>query len=149
MNTFAYCKSLTSVQLPANLVYIRSRAFELTNLEKIVIPEKVTSIADNAFNACSRLKEIRIPTKNTNALSGAPWGALIANLYWMDTIEDNFFLYSITQREITKYIGTEPNLVVPDSVSKDGSAYPVKGIGPAAFSGNKYLSTVSLGVGIV
>ena len=47
------------------------------------------------------------------------------------------------------YYGAQKGaVVIPDTVTKDGVAYQVIGIGPNAFSLNKHISSVSIGSGV-
>ena len=56
---FYYCKNLTKIKLPDNLVAIRVAAFTYcTSLKSIIIPQKVATIGGSAFISCSNLKEV-------------------------------------------------------------------------------------------
>ncbi len=65
---FYGCSSLTEVIMPENIQYssIGSAAFEkCSSLEKIFIPNTVTTIENRAFKNCTRLKIIDIPDSVT------------------------------------------------------------------------------------
>ena len=48
-------------------------------LEEITFQSTPTSIANNAFGACTNLKTINVPWAN-GAVANAPWGATIATI---------------------------------------------------------------------
>lgn len=58
---FRKCPALTSITLPATLLYIRDNAFyQCENLEEIVIPDSVLELGDRAFTGCTQLKRVTI-----------------------------------------------------------------------------------------
>ncbi len=64
--SFAYCKSLKTIQFPPSLKYIGSYAFQdCSSLEKISLPG-LDRIDNYAFQNCSSLKEVRIPSTLQN-----------------------------------------------------------------------------------
>ena len=72
---FAYCYSLTSVQIPNSVTSIDSWAFEsCSNLNNVSIPNSVTSIGVCAFWCCSGLTYVAIPNSVTNIESQAFYG---------------------------------------------------------------------------
>ncbi|MBR4128392.1 MAG: leucine-rich repeat domain-containing protein [Bacteroidaceae bacterium] len=69
---FAYCYSLTSVQIPYSVTSIDSWAFEsCSNLSYVSIPNSVTSIGGCAFYSCSGLSYVAIPNSVTSIGDGA------------------------------------------------------------------------------
>ena len=59
---FAYCTSLTSIELPESVTSIDLAAFAYcTSLTAIDLPESLTSIGDYAFRNCTSLTKIEIP----------------------------------------------------------------------------------------
>ena len=54
-HAFSGCKSLRSISL-SNIEYIGERAFEGCGLRTIVIPKTITTIKDNTFCDCNRLR---------------------------------------------------------------------------------------------
>lgn len=60
-NTFQNCESLTDVDLPNSLVYIRACAFNgCKKLETIVLPNSLKTIGERAFTGCSNLRSVTI-----------------------------------------------------------------------------------------
>lgn len=61
-DSFAYCDSLTSIDIPNSITSIGSDAFwGCYTLTDIHIPNSVTSIGDYAFACCYSLKEVTVP----------------------------------------------------------------------------------------
>ena len=61
LETFAYCSSLTSINIPNSVTSIGSGAFfYCSSLTSINIPNSVTKIGNNAFYSCSSLTSINI-----------------------------------------------------------------------------------------
>ena len=61
-SAFRFCKSLTSVKIPASVTTIGKRAFQYCySLSSIDIPNSVTTIKENAFEDCYYLHSIAIP----------------------------------------------------------------------------------------
>ena len=59
---FAYCNSLTSIDLPSTITKIDYRAFkDCRNLKNVNIHAGITSIGKGAFQNCDRLEKINIP----------------------------------------------------------------------------------------
>ena len=72
---FAYCYSLTSVQIPNSVTSIDSWAFDYCyNLTYVSIPNSVNSIGAYAFYCCSSLTYLAIPNSVTNIESQAFYG---------------------------------------------------------------------------
>ncbi len=63
--TFELCKNLERVTLPNTLTSIGSYAFSWTKLSSVVIPNSVTEIGNGAFWNCYSLKQITLPNALT------------------------------------------------------------------------------------
>lgn len=63
--TFSGCKNLERVTLPNTLTSIGSSAFSWTKLSSVVIPNSVTEIGNSAFWNCYSLKQITLPNAIT------------------------------------------------------------------------------------
>lgn len=78
---FAYCSSLTSIEIPSSVRSIEQFAFAYcSSLTSITIPNSVTSIGDRAFYNCSSLTSITF--KGTKA----QWNAIEKDDNWNDII---------------------------------------------------------------
>ncbi len=74
-DTFWYCSSLKSIEIPDSVTLIGSNAFYgCSSLTNIVIPDSVTSIGSDAFYGCRSLTSIEIPDSVTYIGSDAFWG---------------------------------------------------------------------------
>ena len=59
---FAYCSSLTAIEIPASVTSLGYNCFSgCYSLTAIEIPESVTSLGDNCFYNCYSLTSINIP----------------------------------------------------------------------------------------
>ena len=80
--SFAYCRSLKTIQFPPSLKHIGGTAFSsCSSLEKISLPG-LDRIGENAFSDCTSLKEVRIPSTLQNVGDGAFYGCSnLADIY--------------------------------------------------------------------
>lgn len=108
--TFGGCKNLERVTLPNTLTSIGSYAFSWTKLSSVVIPNSVTEIGDGAFWNCHSLKQVTLPNAITK-------------------ISDVMFQYCYALERI----------VIPNSVAE---------IGEGAFMECKSLKEVVIGNGV-
>lgn len=63
--SYAYAREGTTYEVPRGIRVIGKDAFEYCDLEKIVLPDTLLTIEDNAFLGCNSLKEIVIPDSVT------------------------------------------------------------------------------------
>lgn len=112
------------------------------------VPSNVTKILPSAFYDCPNLKEIKIPSKNRGEISGEPWDAYNATVYWKDTKVLDDFLIDITKGEIVKYIGNKTDVTIPSSFNIDGKIYKINKINDNAFYGNKQIEKITIEKGI-
>ncbi len=69
------CASLTKVVLPDSIAEIREQAFNgCSSLASITVPDSVTSIGNCAFASCSSLTSITVPDSVTSIHRNAFWG---------------------------------------------------------------------------
>lgn len=64
VNAFANCTALTNVTLGSSVREIAQLAFANTILSSITLPESVTSVESDAFDGCTRLKNIFVEKEN-------------------------------------------------------------------------------------
>ena len=104
------CTALSTLVLPSNITSIGNYAFQYSGLTAITIPQRVTSVGGQTFGGCSKLTEVHFLGKPTTIatsafngctnlldiyvpwsygqVSGAPWGATKAQIYY-DYVEDD------------------------------------------------------------
>ncbi|NLX65893.1 MAG: leucine-rich repeat protein [Bacteroidales bacterium] len=66
-----YSQVFSDLILPKNIKNIKNNCFEAFSLHKIILPDNLISIGDNAFALCSHLSEINLPESLTSIGSKA------------------------------------------------------------------------------
>ena len=166
-NAFSYCHSLEEIELPNSLTAIKYHAFYgCSELDFVEIPNGVTLIEDNAFCFCSNLKIIIVPpsvAKIGNNVFGechkltvyGESGSYIEqyclkNGYCFKSLSKptpaEMFEYEEhdNQIHITKYIGNDENIIVPNKIDDK----PVSRIAERAFYGNKTVRSIIIQNGV-
>ncbi|MBR4880751.1 MAG: leucine-rich repeat domain-containing protein [Clostridia bacterium] len=128
---FDKCSELQTVSLPDTLSHIGKGAFHLCkSLTKIIIPPLVKSIEKNTFQACFSLTDVVIPDGVRSIGDWAfYWCQSLKNINIPDSvveIGDQVFTgcdvlsdemgFLIIRDELYRYMGSNPHVVVPDSV---------------------------------
>ena len=127
---FAYCTSLTSIEIPDSVTSIGSSAFVNCNsLASVTIGNCVTSIGSSAFSSCSSLTSIEIPNGVTSIVSYT-----FSNCSSLETIEiPNSVTYiGYNAFEICESL---KSVEIPDSVTS---------IGSSAFKNCKLLTNITI-----
>ncbi|MEG0306087.1 MAG: leucine-rich repeat domain-containing protein, partial [Oscillospiraceae bacterium] len=123
-------------------------AFPLA-VENVTIPASVETIDISPFLYNSMLKEINIPDKTKDTISGAPWGGgNQALVFWKDVVKADKFILDTTNKAIVKYIGSDTEVAVPASITLNGVPYQVETISGGAFSYNDKITKVTIEEGI-
>ena len=154
---FFECYNLKNITIPNGIKKIGSFIISDTQISEINIPESVEIIPNDAFSPVhvgelGSLKKIYITSKETNTISGAPWGANDAIVIWKNTIivkddqGNDKYVYDSSTKTITKYIGTTQNDVIDieSDFKNDNINSDVLVIGSKAFYGKDNISTVKL-----
>lgn len=110
---FSGCTNLKSLKLPSGLVRIGKSAFSgCTALESITIPDTVKTVEDDAFKDCTSLSEVSIPDTIENfgldVFTNSPY------------IKKNFGDFVIMGGFLSKYLGTQKDITIPDNVTTIG-----------------------------
>ena len=117
-NAFYDCKSLTSIEIPANVTSIDYGAFyNCSSLTSISIPSSVTSIRTSAFYSCSGLTSIEIPANVTSIDYGA-----FEDCSGLETVTfgENSKL-KIIGNYVFRYCSSLTSISIPSSVTSIGS----------------------------
>ena len=160
-STFAECHNLERITIPSTVTAIErkafyndynlntlifeensqlqsigERAFGYVGLKSISIPSGVTSIGEDAFDDINALYYTGTAedTRNNN------WGATYRN-----ADSDDGFLYSDnTKTTITAYVGSDSNIVIPNTVTAiaDEAFYDNYGITSVSFEENSQLQSI-------
>ena len=134
---------ITGVTLQEGTTTINTSAFSGAAITEITIPDSVTTIASKAFESTAKLKSIFIPTKISGSIVGSPWESS-ATVYWDDIVINGDWAFNTTTNSIAKYMGTNPNVVIPKTMVIDGLNYQVKSLELAVFKNNENITSVQI-----
>ena len=149
IETYAFQSTLLkSIDIPNSVKHIGHTVFGSTPLRSLTIPYSVTTIDEGAFNYCKNLNEIRIPDKEKGSISGAPWGADKALVYWKNIKSMNDFYIDLETGSILKYTGNKTDLTIPSSFNIEGQDYQISKIDANALRGNTSVKTITIQNGI-
>lgn len=143
---FNYCTSLTKMDLPEGLTFIGSSAFSnCVSLMQINLPSTIEEIESFAFYGCVKLYEVGNKSQLNIVCGSENYGmvgyyakAVYTSDYTSNVIatEDGFLFYKDgNEKLLLGYNGTATELNIDDSVTE---------ISDGAFSGNQYLTKVTL-----
>lgn len=150
---FYGCSSLTYIDIPSTVTLIEDYAFfNCSSLQQVNIESNDTyTLGSFAFAGCKALTSLSL--KMVSMIGDAPaYGCenlslLTVDLYnpFYKTINNVLFTKNVTYGAITY---SEDEMLILYPAGKEGSTYAItrntKEIGPRAFSGNQYLSSISI-----
>ena len=172
---FSDCSGLTSVTIPEGVTSIEYEAFQYcTSLTSITIPNSVTYIASYAFLGCSNLKEVycmaeQVPDTNyktildksiiksaTLYVPASAVNAYKSSSYWKEfgtilpiAVENEIYYSFNTSNNTATVISGENqytgNVVIPETVTYQGTTYTVTSIDNSAFAECAGLTSVTIG----
>ena len=144
LDCFAYCSSLTTVNVPASLRQIGTAAFfHCEKLQSFAIPDGVTDIGYEAFSGCSSLKNMTVPPSVTSMKDGVFSGCQLEKLLLycrlgsynkygrrpLLGLSNETVVYAYTS-EISLIEEVFSGVVLPIEEYIDGIAAPVEGYMP-------------------
>lgn len=156
-DSFTGCRNLRSVVLSANLTSIGRRCFANSGIEKLDLPETLTSIPYGAFEDCTKLKEIKLPDSIEEIGEHAFQGCTNAAAILLPSNIRELSRYSFAECENIKSIQLPPTLtaingyVFKDCISLTSVSIPsgVTYIGTGAFEDCSSLRHVSLPASVI
>ena len=147
--------NLEKLTIGNDLVTIGDRAFELTDITTITLPDSVETIGEGAFSNCYKLTSVNIPDNVTTIGNGAFQNTAITSVVIpgsVKTIGQYAFenCTSLATLELGSGIQTIDVWAFRDCTSLTSVSIPdsVKTIGSSAFNGCTSLETLTLGSGV-
>ena len=143
---FKNCSNLAEIQLPGALERINEEAFyNCRSLTEIIIPRSVIYVHSDAFYNCSKLiiycqGDASGWAEDWNP-SNRPYYENMSNPGQADGFIFNVAITSSSSFvSIVDYIGTEKEVVIPDTLPYQGTEFPVVEIGNRAFQSTNITS---------
>ena len=165
-SAFYSCSGLTSVTIPNSVTSIGKWAFQsCSSLTSVTIPNSVTSIGNMAFAYCSGLTSVTLPnnaTIHSKAFIGAGAKTTIDSvIYCSDTLivgnytligtgfltiylNGNSYFPSNNAVVFDCYESKSGDLIIPSTISYNGTTYSVTSIGEWAFNRCSSLTSVAI-----
>ncbi len=153
---FCDCTSLTSVTLPSTITTINQSAFNTcSSLTSIVIPANVTSIGDYAFSSCTKLLEVYNLSNLEFEIGSSTYGNVTKNALVIhtslsepsifETDSDGFIFIDVDSKGyLFGYEGSEEEITLPESYTKNNVTYNSYDIFEGAFKNNTTLKKVTI-----
>lgn len=170
---FSQYSKIKTVVIPATVTAIGDEAFNCYNLVYAEFLGDAPSIGADAFYIDRNNENgfVIYYHENTHGWSSPLWdvyyAACVEEFSDYSALDDDNrnsqgILFALNESAKTAVVGDGSNnsnnsgyygaqrgaVVIPDAVTKNGTIYNVIGIGPNAFSGNRHVTSVSIGTGV-
>lgn len=150
---FSGCTNLQEAVLPSQLETIGEYAFQMCeSLPQIAIPSSVTYVGTSAFLLCGNLV---IYLLGTDESWSNLWNASLCPTVRYDDVAGSLDIdgirYLLSEEEgvltatVFRYLGSQTEVVIPDTITSEGREIPVVQVGDYAFYGCDTLQSVSFG----
>ena len=154
---FAGCESLSSVTLNEGLEEIGAQAFAATSftgapiITEIIIPSTIKKLGRNIFKDNNFIEKITVMNKKENIQ-----GAANAFPNWIEveyialpeeeinTPEEAGYEFHAESKTITKYLGSETKIIIPDKFMVGNDIIDVENIGNKVFASNKDIVSITV-----
>ena len=165
-SAFSCCSSLTSVTIPNSVTSIGGMAFyECSGLTSVTIPNSVTSIGEAAFIRCSGLTSVTLPNNATihsrafiragekPTIDGVIYcndTLIVGNYTFIGTgfltfyLNENSYFPNNNAVVFDCYSSKSGDLIIPSTISYNGTTYSVISIGDMAFYNCSGLTSVTI-----
>lgn len=154
---FSSCTNLSKVNLNEllNLTEIGNNAFE--NCESLVtfyLPKTISTISDNAFLDCSSLTIYCEAHVKPNSWAHS-WASGVKDVIWSSyfgikgaTNDYRYIAYLDETNNpyivLEEYLGTDENVIIPNTLNINEEEIPVREIGFRSFIGNDALTSITI-----
>ncbi len=146
---FYNAKNLKTIIMSDSVTTIKEAAFlDCQSLTKIMIPSSVTSIALSSFHRCSSLV-IYCEVESQPSDWPSNWSSDLTVYFGINEtnyleLGDIAYLIENNEAIVTKYIGNENEVVIPDSILFNEIKYNVTSIATHAFINSKSITSVTI-----
>jgi len=143
---FKNCTGLNKITFNEGLKEIKNGVFYGTSIEEIVIPSTIEKIGEQIFNKNKTIKKITVLNKKENINVAENAFPKEAEVIYLDeqepgeevkTPEGLGYKFDADNKEITKYIGLETEIAIPNEFTVGEETVPVESIGEGAFENNE------------
>ena len=117
--------NLSFLDLPEGVKKIDDSFISHTKIESFTMPKSLEYHRSGLFIDTPNLKEIHIPNRIRNKLSGEPWGGNNPIVYWKGVTRIDDYIYDTINKELIRYVGTNEVANIPSELEKNDLKYPI------------------------